>query len=119
MTRQTRPSLPTAAVGQRIRQNRQERNLTQTDLARQIGIQQSDLSRMEKGEYRVSLDVLFRLLQVFEMSLGEFFGDLAQQGLTSREGTLLESFRALPREDQHEVMDFVEFKRSKHREHEQ
>jgi transcriptional regulator with XRE-family HTH domain len=105
-------------VGQRIRQHRQERNLTQTELARQIGIQQSDLSRMEKGEYRVSLDVLFRLLQVFEMSLGEFFGDLAQQGLTSREAGLLESFRTLPREDQHDVLEFVEFKRSKHREHE-
>lgn len=106
-------------MGQRIRQHRQERSLTQTELARQIGIQQSDLSRMEKGEYRVSLDVLFRLLQVFEMSLGEFFGDLAQQSLTSRETNLLESFRALPREDQHEVVDFVEFKRSRHREPEQ
>jgi hypothetical protein len=52
------------------------------------------------------------------MSLGEFFGDLAQQGLTLREGGLLESFRSLPREDQHEVLEFVEFKRSKHREHE-
>jgi transcriptional regulator with XRE-family HTH domain len=119
MTRQTRSSLPTATVGQRIRQHRQERNLTQTELARQIGIQQSDLSRMEKGEYRVSLDVLFRLLQNFEMSLGEFFGDLAQQGLTLHEANLLDSFRALPREDQHEVLDFVEFKRSRHREPDQ
>jgi transcriptional regulator with XRE-family HTH domain len=118
VTRSTRTSLPTATVGQRIRQHRQERNLTQTEVARQIGIQQSDLSRMEKGEYRVSLDVLFRLLQAFEMSLGEFFGDLAQQGLTLREAGLLESFRSLPREDQHEVLEFVDFKRSKHREHE-
>jgi putative transcriptional regulator len=117
VTRPTRTSLPTATVGQRIRQHRQERNLTQTELARQIGIQQSDLSRMEKGEYRVSLDVLFRLLQVLEMSLGEFFGELAQQALTSRESTLLESFRPLSREDQHEVLEFVEFKRSRQREH--
>lgn len=114
VTRFTRSSLPAATVGQRIRQNRQERNLTQTELARQIGIQQSDLSRMEKGEYRVSLDVLFRLLRVFEVSLGEFFGDLAQQALTSSEANLLESFRVLPREEQHEVIDFVEFKRSRH-----
>jgi transcriptional regulator with XRE-family HTH domain len=119
MARTTHLPPPTATVGQRIRQHRQERNLTQTELARQIGIQQSDLSRMEKGEYRVSLDVLFRLLQVFEMSSGEFFGDLAQQGLTSREAALLESFRALPREEQHEVFEFVEFKRSRNREHDQ
>jgi transcriptional regulator with XRE-family HTH domain len=119
MSRVTRPTLPTAAVGQRIRQRRQERSLTQTELARQIGIQQSDLSRMEKGEYRVSLDVLFRLLQVFEMSLGEFFGDLAQQGLTPLEASLLESFRVLPHDEQREVLEFAEFKRFKHREHDE
>ncbi len=118
MTRATRSSLPTATVGQRIRQYRQERHLTQTELARHIGIQQSDLSRMEKGEYRVSLDVLFRFLQVFEVSLGEFFGDLAQHGLTAREAHLLELFRELPREEQHEILEFVDFKRSRDREHE-
>ncbi len=118
MNRQDPTSLPTAAVGQRIRQYRQERHLTQTELARHIGIQQSDLSRMEKGEYRVSLDVLFRFLQVLEISLGEFFGDLAQRALTSREARLLESFRDLPREDQQEILDFVDFKRSRQEGHE-
>jgi transcriptional regulator with XRE-family HTH domain len=118
MARAIHSPLPTATVGQRIRQQRQERNLTQTELARQIGIQQSDLSRMEKGEYRVSLDVLFRLLQAFELSLGEFFGDLAQQGLTSRESSLLESFRQLPRDAQEEVVEFVAFKHDRQREHE-
>ena len=115
----TRSSLPATTVGQRIRQHRQERSLTQTELARQIGIQQSDLSRIEKGEYRVSLDVLFRLLQVFEMSLGEFFGDLAAQGLTTREAGLVESFRTLSREEQDEVVEFVEFKRGRQRERDQ
>jgi len=118
VNRFTRSSLPTATVGQRIRQHRQERNLTQTELARHIGIQQSDLSRIEKGEYRVSLDVLFRLLQVFEMSLGEFFGDLARQSLTEVEAHLLESFRVLPREEQAEVLEFVEFKRGRQKGHE-
>jgi transcriptional regulator with XRE-family HTH domain len=109
--------LPTAMVGQLLRHHRVERQLTQAKLARQIGVQQSDLSRMEKGEYRVSLDVLFRLLQVFDMSLGEFFGDLAAQSLTTREATLLESFRTLPHEDQDEVVEFVEFKRGRQKEH--
>jgi putative transcriptional regulator len=113
MSRFGRSSLPSSPVGQRIRQHRLEHNLTQTELARQIGIQQSDLSRMEKGEYRVSLDVLFRILQVFEVSLGEFFGDLAQHHLTSREGLLLESFRTLSRDSQQEVLDFVAFKRQR------
>lgn len=113
MPRVGRSQVSSSAVGQRIRQHRLEHALTQTELARQIGIQQSDLSRMEKGEYRVSLDVLFRILRALELSLGEFFGDLAQHHLTSREGLLLESFRSLSREAQQEVLDFVDFKRKR------
>jgi transcriptional regulator with XRE-family HTH domain len=109
-------SSPASAVGQRIRQHRLDRHLTQTELARQIGIQQSDLSRMEKGEYRVSLDVLFRILQMFEMPLGEFFGDLARQHLTPSEDTLIQWFRQLSRQTQQEVLEFVEFKLGKDRE---
>jgi len=108
-----RPNLPTASVGQRIRRYRMERNLTQTEVARQIGVQQSDLSRMEKGEYRVSLDVLFKLMRVFELSFGEFFGDLAQDHLTSREAQLLQSFRSLSHGAQQEVLDFAAFKRTR------
>lgn len=109
-------TLPSAAVGQRIREYRRERRLTQTQLARQIGIQQSDLSRMEKGEYRVPLDLLLRILQAFELSMGEFFGDMSRRHLTSREGTLLESFRSLSAEAQQEVLDFVAFKRNRDQE---
>jgi transcriptional regulator with XRE-family HTH domain len=112
------PATVTLPVGQRIRRHRLDHQLTQTELARQIGIQQSDLSRMEKGEYRVSLDVLFRILQALELSLGEFFGDLAQQHLTPREGLLLESFRSLPHDAQREVMEFVDFKRRREEERE-
>mgnify|MGYP001768407021 CR=1 FL=1 len=119
MSTPSRSSLPSLPVGQRIRQHRLDRQLTQTELARQIGIQQSDLSRMEKGEYRVSLDVLFRILQALELSLGEFFGDLAQQHLTAREVVLLQSFRSLSREAQDEVVAYVDFKRQRDEEREQ
>ena len=116
MSDATRSSQPSATVGQLLRHHRLERRLTQTELARQIGIQQSDLSRMEKGEYRVSLDVLFRILRVFEMSLGEFFGDLASRSLTAREASLLECFRVLSHQEQDEVSEFAEFKRARQRE---
>ena len=111
MSQATRPLTPASAVGRRIRQERLERSLTQTELARQIGIQQSDLSRMEKGEYRVPLDVLFRILQTFQISFAEFFEDGKwQQGLTGREAALLHSFRMLSDDAQAEVEEFVEFK---------
>ena len=66
-------------IGPKIRQMRKDRRLTQTELASRIGIQQSDLSRMEKGEYRVSLDTLFKILAEFNLTIGEFFDDVNQE----------------------------------------
>jgi transcriptional regulator with XRE-family HTH domain len=113
MGRPTKPANSAVAIGEKIRAYRLERQVTQTGLARQIGIQQSDLSRMEKGEYRVPLDVLFRILRALELSFGDFFGDLVKGDLTSRESSLLQSFRLLSREDQEELIEFAEFKRSR------
>ena len=54
----------------RLRQLAEKR---QAELALKVGVQQSDLCRMETGEYKVSLEALFRILKIFEMNVGEFF----------------------------------------------
>jgi transcriptional regulator with XRE-family HTH domain len=98
-------------VGRKIRQLRKEHKLTQVELSSKLGIQQSDLSRMEQGEYRVSLDSLFKILAVFQMNIGEFFDGMAGDATTPRGAKLVEEFNALPRNAQREVEDFVAFKR--------
>src|SRR5579864_4030246 len=98
-------------VGRKIRQLRKENKLTQVELSARLGIQQSDLSRMEQGEYRVSLDTLFRILAEFKMSVGEFFEGVAQESITPRDVQLVQDFNALPRDAQREVEDFIAFKR--------
>ncbi|HKH43996.1 MAG TPA: helix-turn-helix transcriptional regulator [Thermoanaerobaculia bacterium] len=102
-------------VGRKIRELRKEHKLTQVELSQRLGIQQSDLSRMEQGEYRVSLDTLFRILAEFQMSIGEFFDELAQESITPRDVRLVQQFNALPNDAQREVEDFIAFKRSMHR----
>ena len=98
-------------VGQKVRRLRKERAMTQSELASRIGIIQSDLCRMEKGEYKVSLDVLFRILQVFGMRIGEFFNEPVDASPPSAtEGDLLEGFRGLSEEARSEVLDYVRFK---------
>ena len=80
-------------------------------LASRIGIQQSDLSRMEKGEYRVSLDTLFKILAEFDISIGEFFDEMAKDTFTPQDVKLVREFRSLEQDDQDEVRDFIQFKR--------
>lgn len=105
-----------ATIGQRLRRLRKREGLTQSDLARQIGIQQSDLSRMEKGEYRVSLDNLFRILAVFGLGIAEFFEDAqaapqpAADPLSHEDMRTLQLLRQLSATSREEVREFLEFK---------
>jgi transcriptional regulator with XRE-family HTH domain len=97
-------------VGRKIRELRKEHKLTQVELSARLGIQQSDLSRMEKGEYRVSLDTLFRILAEFKLSIGEFFEGVAKESITPRDVRLVQGFKSLSDDAQREVEDFIAFK---------
>jgi len=99
-------------VGRKIRQLRKQRKITQTDLSSRIGIHQSDLSRMEKGEYRVSLDTLFRILAEFELSMGEFFDEVNREAVTPRDARILRRIKALDDDSQREVEEFIAFKKA-------
>ena len=92
-------------VGRKIRQLRRQRKLTQVELAEKIGIHQSDLSRMEQGEYKVGLDTLLKILQCFDLSIGDFFDE------DNRANTVLDKFKSLSAAAQKEVESFIEFKR--------
>jgi transcriptional regulator with XRE-family HTH domain len=104
---------PVKLVGRKIRQLRKEHNLTQTELSARIGIQQSDLSRMEKGEYRVSLDTLFRILSEFQISIGEFFDDMAKESMSERDMSLIRDFQALDEPTRREVETLITAKSGK------
>lgn len=106
-------------VGQKIRQIRKSRKWTQSDLANRIGVTQSDLSRMENGEYKVGLDTLFRILQAFEFSMSRFFEEPAEVPEPARdevshrsdEERLMADWSELASEARHEVREFIAFKR--------
>ena len=107
-------------VGQKIRQIRKSRHLTQADLASRIGVTQSDLSRMENGEYKVGLDTLFRILHVFELSMSHFFEEPSAEAGTAGaqpadapfdDAPLARDWAALPEDSRREVREFVAFKK--------
>jgi transcriptional regulator with XRE-family HTH domain len=99
-------------VGSKLRDLRKARNLTQSDLAARIGIQQSDLCRMENGQYRVNLETLVKILMEFRITFSEFFQEEVHGELTHEERALLSSYRGVEPESQAQIMRFVEFLRS-------
>lgn len=97
-------------VGRRLRELRKARNLTQSDLAQRIGIQQSDLCRMEKGRYRVRLETLMRILQELDVSVAAFFSPaILPTDLSESETSLLHAFRRLPADRQEEILRYAHF----------
>jgi transcriptional regulator with XRE-family HTH domain len=65
---------------------------------------------MEQGEYKVGLDTLFKILQVFDLKMGEFFGETETPA--EREARdLMTEFRNLSDEARQEIRDFVLFKK--------
>ena len=51
----------TVRIGNRIRQIREERGIEARDLARLVGIDAANLSRIENGRYSVGLDILSKI----------------------------------------------------------
>ena len=52
---------PRYAIISQIIEARKEQNLTQADLAKRVGTQKSNISRLESGNYNPSLDFLIKV----------------------------------------------------------
>lgn len=55
--------IPQVVIGYRIKEKRIELNLSQQELAHKVGIDQSDLSKIEKGNANPSLKMLSRIFE--------------------------------------------------------
>ena len=66
-------------IGKRIRLLRTAKNLTQTGLAKEMGISQTHLCNIECGRVPVTLPNLLKLHSLLECSMASFFVDLDEQ----------------------------------------
>jgi transcriptional regulator with XRE-family HTH domain len=66
---------------------------------------------MENGEYKVSLDTLFRILTVFGMEIGDFFREQAPvAGPSDSEHEMLRLMNRLDDATRAEILDYVRYK---------
>jgi transcriptional regulator with XRE-family HTH domain len=61
--------IDTAAIGQRIREERKKLNLTREELAEILGLSDYYVGQLERGERQMSLPVLIRIVSCLHVSL--------------------------------------------------
>ena len=57
----------------RIKELRARNNLTQSDLAREVGVRRETIVFLEKDKYNPSLKLAYDIAQVFQMRIEEVF----------------------------------------------
>ena len=60
-------------IKNRIKVWRAEYDLTQQDLAEQVGVTRQTINALEKGKYVPSLELAFRIARLFKVSIEEVF----------------------------------------------
>jgi transcriptional regulator with XRE-family HTH domain len=106
LTRQQRHAMNTRdeqffkALGARIAQTRKALQLTQQQLAEQLGIAQQTMAHYEGGRLKVSASLLPQLAQILNLPLDELLGlparRAAKRGPTSRLEQQIDAIRQLP-----------------------
>jgi HTH-type transcriptional regulator / antitoxin HipB len=56
-------------IGQAIKHTRQERNMTQEDLGKLIGVQKAQISRIESNASNVTIDTLMRVFKALQANV--------------------------------------------------
>lgn len=65
----------------RLKDIREARNISQDDIAKQIGVSQQFISRVERGNKSISLDLAAEIADFLNVSLDEIAGRNKQKNL--------------------------------------
>lgn len=77
---------------------RKQNNLTQTDLARLLGVSNSAVSNWENGFNSIDIETLFRTCRIFGVTLDDMYGTHEKKPFyTPHEQKIIEEYRNRPR----------------------
>ncbi|MBQ7318386.1 MAG: helix-turn-helix transcriptional regulator [Phascolarctobacterium sp.] len=82
-------------VGRRLKLLRMEHNVSQTDLAKGIGMSQTNLSNIEAGRTAVTIQNLIRIRELLGCKMSDFFVDFdAEEEASQKEKGAVKGKRA-------------------------
>lgn len=91
------------SIGQKIRSRRKEMDVTQVELAKNVGVSKQRVHALETIGCRPSADLLGRVADALDTSIEYFLHDIEEQS----EQTLLRKYRKLSPERQMILIDII------------
>lgn len=95
-------------IGKRIAQVREEKGLTQSALAREMGVSQSAVSQIEAGERNPSYEMLRHIAAALHVSVPHLVGASVEK-LSAEEETHFRQYRGLSAEAREELREFATY----------
>jgi transcriptional regulator with XRE-family HTH domain len=80
---------------ERIKNAREDRDISQKDMATMLDMNQSNYSRIETGHQEPSLDQLMKMAEIFQLTIDELLGVDSDKYLKSR----IKDFNKIVEED--------------------
>lgn len=99
-------------IGKRIAEIREEVGLSQSGLARGVGISQSAISQIESSERNPSYDMLRQIAKALGVSVPHLVG-AEVEGLSAEEQVHFRNYRGLSDDAKRELADFAAYLRQK------
>jgi transcriptional regulator with XRE-family HTH domain len=101
-------------IGKRIEAVREEGGLTQSGLARAMGVSQSAVSQIEAGERNPSYEMLRQIARAMNVSVAYLVG-AEVESLSAEEETHFRQYRALSEVARAELREFAAYLKHKQR----
>ena len=102
-------------IGKKLRELREHANLTQTEMARFLGVTQAAYQRYETGERSVPDDIKNKLADYYHVSIDYLMGRSARQNDHILAAHRVGGIDDLPEEAQKQLDDYIEFLRNKYK----
>ena len=100
-------------IGKRIAEIREDAGMSQSALARAVGISQSAISQIEAGDRNPSFEMLRSIAKALGVTPAYLVGP-EETGLTRDEQVLFRQYKSLPTSARKELQDFAAYLRAKH-----
>ena len=94
-------------VGARIRSIRQDKGLSQEELAYKSGLQQSQIYRIETGKRRFNSDHLDKISQALDVPIVRFFEEELEKSASADDQRLIDAISRLPEYKKEKIYELI------------